>query len=97
MGMNHIAKRQANKIFFFKRESQLEEIIMEDNVVCVIATEKHTGFIKTCTSCDREDANRYAKYYRGIGYNSRIVSYEELEKILEEEKHERMNQMVFGE
>lgn len=40
---------------------------MEDNVVCVIATEKHTGFIKTCTSCDRENANHYTKYYRSIG------------------------------
>lgn len=68
---------------------------MEDNVVCVIATEKHTGFIKTCTSCDRENANKYAKYYRSIGCNSRIVTYEELEKILKKERQERTNRMVF--
>lgn len=61
---------------------------MEDNVICVIATEKHTGFIKTCTSCDRENGNHYAKYYRSIGYNSRIVTYEELEQIYEKEKQE---------
>ena len=61
---------------------------MEDNVVCVIATEKHTGFIKTCTSCDRENADTYTKYYRSIGYNSRIVTYEELKEIQEKEKQE---------
>lgn len=61
---------------------------MEDNVVCVIATEKYTGLIKTCTSCDRENANHYAQYYRSIGYNSRTVTYEELEQIQEKEKQE---------
>ena len=61
---------------------------MEDNVVCVIATEKHTGLIKTCTSCDKENANRYTKYYRSIGYNSRTVTYEDLEQIYEKEKQE---------
>ena len=61
---------------------------MKDNVVCVIATEKHTGLIKTCTSCDRENANHYAKYYRSRGYNSRTVTYEELEQIQEKEKQE---------
>lgn len=70
---------------------------MEENIVCVIATDKNTGFIKTCTSCDRENANKYAKYYRSIGYNSRIVTYEDLEKIQEKEKQERMNQIVFEE
>ena len=53
---------------------------MEDNVVCVIATEKHTGLIKTCTSCDKENANHYTK--------SRTVTYEELEQIYEKEKQE---------
>lgn len=58
-------------------------------VVCVIATDKGTGFIKTCTSCDDTDAQRYAKYYRSIGYNARVVTYEELEEIQEKEKQER--------
>lgn len=61
---------------------------MKENIVCVIATDKNTGYIKTCTSCDEKDANRYTKYYRSIGYNSRIVTYEELEKIQEEEMKE---------
>ncbi len=55
-------------------------------VVCVIATDKGTGFIKTCTSCDDTDAQRYAKYYRSIGYNARVVTYEELEEIQEKER-----------
>lgn len=58
-------------------------------VVCVIAVEKSTGFIKTCTSCDDMDAQRYAKYYRSIGYNSRVVTYEELDQILENESKEK--------
>lgn len=53
---------------------------MEENIVCVIATDKNTGFIKTCTSCDRETANMHAKYYRSKGYNFQIVTYEDLKK-----------------
>ena len=51
--------------------------------------DKGTGFIKTGTSCDRKDASHYAKYYRRIGYNARILTYEELEKLEEQEKVER--------
>ena len=36
-----------------------------------------------------KDANHYAKYYRSIGYNARILTYEELEKIEEQERTER--------
>lgn len=60
--------------------------------VCVIATNKGTGFIETCTSCDEEDAQRYAKYYRSVGYNARVLIYEELEKYQEWEKKERMKE-----
>lgn len=63
--------------------------INENEVVFVAATVKGTGRIKTGTSCDRKDANHYAKYYRNIGYNARILTYEELEKLEEEEKTER--------
>ena len=70
---------------------------IEENIICVIATDKNTGFIKTCTSCDRENASKYAKYYRSIGYDSRIITYENLEKIQEKEKQKRMNQIVFEE
>lgn len=63
--------------------------INENEVVFVAATVKGTGRIKTGTSCDRKDANRYAKYYRSIGYNARILTYEELDKIEEKERTER--------
>lgn len=63
--------------------------INENEVVFVAATVKGTGRIKTGTSCDRKDANRYAKYYRSIGYNARILTYEELNKIEEKERTER--------
>ena len=63
--------------------------INENEVVFVAAMDKGTGYIRTGTSCDRKDANRYAKYYRGVGYNARILTYEELEKLEECERTER--------
>lgn len=61
-----------------------------DNAVCVVAIDKYTKEIKTCTSCDKEDSQKYAKYYRSIGYNSKVLTYEELEDMQEKEKKERM-------
>lgn len=58
---------------------------MEDNVVWVVGLDKHTGFNMATTSCDKEDAQKYAKYYRNIGYNARVFTYDELDKMLEEE------------
>lgn len=66
---------------------------MEDEVVCVVALDRATGFIKTCTSCERENASHYAKYYRSIGYNARILTYEELDILQEKEKRERMSKL----
>lgn len=63
---------------------------MEDNTVAVVALDKNTGFIQTVTSCCMEDSQHYAKYYRGQGYNARVVDYETLDKMLEEEKQYRM-------
>lgn len=63
--------------------------INENEVVFVAALDKGTGRIKTGTSCDRKDAGRYTKYYRSIGYNARILTYEELDKIEEQERTER--------
>lgn len=63
--------------------------INENEVVFVAALDKGAGRIKTGTSCDRKDAVRYAKYYRSIGYNARILTYEELDKIEEQERTER--------
>lgn len=68
-----------------------DELKSRDNLtVCVVALDKGTGFIKTTTSCDVEDAQRYAKYYRAIGYNSRVMTYEELDRLQEEEKGKRL-------
>ena len=58
-------------------------------VVCVAALDRGTGYIKTCTSCDRDDADHYAKYYRNIGYRARIFSYDELEKYEKKMQEER--------
>ena len=63
--------------------------INENEVVFVAALDKGTGRIKTGTSCDRKDAVCYAKYYHSIGYNARILTYEELDKIEEQERTER--------
>ena len=63
--------------------------INENEVVFVAAMDKGTGYIRTGTSCDRKDANYYAKYYRSIGHNARILTYKELEKLEEQEKAER--------
>lgn len=60
-----------------------------NEVVCVAAFHKGTGFIGPVTSCNREDANHYAQYYRSIGYNARILTYEDLDKLQEQEKKER--------
>lgn len=63
--------------------------INENEVVFVAAMDKGTRYIKTGTSCDRKDAARYAKYYRSVGYNVRILTYDELDQIEELEKTER--------
>ena len=69
--------------------AMLEEQNRDNEVVFVAAMDKGTGHIRTGTSCDRKDANHYAKYYRNIGYNARIFTYEELEKLEERERTER--------
>lgn len=60
-----------------------------DCVVCVVAIDKNTGYIKTTTSCDIEDSQKYAKYYRSIGYNAKVLTYEELEEMQNKESKER--------
>lgn len=60
-----------------------------NDVVFVVAMDKGTGYIKTTTSCDKVDAPRYAKYYRSIGYNSRVVDDDGLERMMENEYAER--------
>ena len=57
-----------------------------NNDVYVASFDKRTGFIGPTTSCLFEDAHKYAKYYRSIGYNSRVITFDELEEIMLEEK-----------
>ena len=38
-----------------------------DNVVAVVAFDKSDGLIKTVTSCEAQEAQKYAKYYRSVG------------------------------
>ena len=66
-----------------------------DNIVCVVALDKGTGFIKTVTSCDKQDAQKYAKHYRNIGYNAQVLRYDELEKMQAEELKLRRNNYEF--
>lgn len=61
---------------------------MEDNVH-VVGIDKGTGYIVACTNCGRSDAEAFAKYYRRIGYNARIVTEEVLDYMLEQERQER--------
>lgn len=71
-----------------------EELQDRDNLtVCVVALNT-AGHIKTCTSCDVEDAQRYAKYYRAIGYHSRVLTYKELEELQRKEDAERCTSII---
>lgn len=56
-----------------------------DNVVAVVAFGKSDGLIKAVTSCDAQDAQRHAKYYRSVGYNARVMSYDELDEVQRKE------------
>ena len=66
------------------------ESIPELETVCVVAM--RNGIIITCTSCFRKDAHKYAKYYSGIGYKVRTLTYDELERY--EEDFKAKNQFV---
>lgn len=67
-----------------------KELQERDNMtVCVVALDS-AGFIRTVTSCDLEDAQKYAKYYRAIGYHSRVMTYEQLDEYQKRERKERL-------
>ena len=44
---------------------------------------------KAVTSCCRKDAQKFAKYYRSIGYHARVATYEELAALLYNERAEQ--------
>lgn len=62
-------------------------------IVFVTAIDKHTKEIKTVTSCDLEDSQKYANYYRRVGYNSKVMSASELENYLEDWSRENKKQV----
>ena len=70
----------------------MEMKLVNNEPVAVIAIDRGTGYIETVTSCDREDAWKYAKHYRSIGYKARIVEYDTLEQLLENERIEKSAQ-----
>lgn len=59
------------------------------DVVAVVAFDKNSKQSKAVTSCDSKDAQTYAKYYRGIGYNARVMDYDELDELIKQENEER--------
>ena len=56
-----------------------------NNVVAVVAFGKSDGLIKAVTSCDAQEAQRHAKYYRSVGYNARVMSYDDLDEVQRKE------------
>ena len=66
-----------------------------DNVVAVVAFGKSDGLIKAVTSCDAQEAQRHAKYYRSVGYNARVMSYDELDEVQRKEDEMRMQAIAF--
>lgn len=71
---------------------------MENNEVVAVAFDKSTGRIMTCTICSKEDSQVYAKYYRSIGYKSKVMTHDELDaaydKIIKEmERNERLAEL----
>jgi len=67
-----------------------------DEVVFVAAL-NGAGFIKTGTSCNRDDAAYYSRYYHSIGYNTKVMTYDELHKAQQNEYERRRTnvQMCF--
>lgn len=63
---------------------------MQEDIVCVVALDKNTKEIKTCTSCNKADAQKYAQYYRKNGYNSKVLTYDELEDMQKQESETRI-------
>lgn len=59
-----------------------------NNAVAVVAFDKNTKQSKAITSCDKKDAQTYAKYYRKIGYNARVMEYDELDELVKRESKE---------
>ena len=48
---------------------------MDNNEIVAVVGFDSTDSSKAVTSCCRKDAQRYAKYYRSIGYHARVMTY----------------------
>lgn len=55
-----------------------------DEIVAVVGFDS-AGRSRAVTSCCRKDAQRYAKYYRSIGYHARVMTCDELDGLLDKE------------
>lgn len=61
--------------------------MMDDNLVAVVALDRYSDAIRTVTACDTENSQTLARYYRGIGYRAKVVDYDTLDEMIEEERN----------
>lgn len=59
---------------------------MDNNEIVAVVGFDSANSSKAVTSCYRKDAQRYAKYYRSIGYHARVMTYDELDSLLDKER-----------
>lgn len=83
-----INKYGENYIMFCYNHGYEIEKLPQFETVCVVALSG--GRIATSTSCYRKDAQHYASYYRKIGYHSKVLTYDELDKFNEKVDAENM-------
>ena len=62
---------------------------MDNNEIVAVVGFDSANSSKAVTSCYRKDAQRYAKYYRSIGYHARVMTYDELDTLLDNERAEQ--------
>lgn len=62
---------------------------MDNNEIVAVVGFDSANYSKAVTSCCRKDAQRYAKYYRSIGYHARVMTYDELDSLLDKERAEQ--------
>lgn len=62
---------------------------MDNNEIVAVVGFDSANYSKAVTFCCRKDAQRYAKYYRSIGYHARVMTYDELDSLLDKERAEQ--------
>lgn len=62
---------------------------MDNNEIVAVVGFDSANSSKAVTSCYRKDTQRYAKYYRSIGYHARVMTYDELDSLLDKERAEQ--------